>query len=543
MYRTVDEICRAADEEARNGRLSTALELIAHSVQDVISRESSLARVFSSPQLDQTCLKLGRSFSVRRAETRDPDQVVMVATLLYKFGGHSRVLVDLGHADPCRKVHVLITNLFEDLPQGHFEEILEQVGADGKFTVEVAPVGAAADKLCWLQQRLHVLRPTRTYLLQHHYDSVCIAAAQPELVGQLFYIHHCDHSLALGVHIPYAVHVDLHAKGFYSCRENEDVGGNVLWPLTVRVPEHRVNKPFLVNGHLKTCTSGRALKFDTSYLKEHIQYSISYQQIVPLILRRGDDTHLHIGPLSEQMLRDIRTQLDQARIPQSRFVNIPFVANFASALLEHDIDVYINSFPQGGGRAMVEAMGAGVPLIIHSNYRSMFFSNGDEVYDGAMIWRTPAEFAGHLHQLTEQELRRHSQKARRYFEETHLPEVLRERMHATFEGASQEAPARRRYHPDMLQAFLDEQSARADLLSMSCSEIQKLRDALAGRDAEAEQLRSDLHQRAAEAEYMRAELDLVYNSRSWRLTAPLRACRRFIPKLRRGSSNLDRTAG
>ena len=136
--------------------------------------------------LDQTCLKLGRFFSIRWAETRDPDQAVMVATLLYKIGGHSRVLVDLGHADPCRKVHVLITNLFEDLPQSHFEEILEQIGADVKFTVEVAPVGPAADKLCWLQQRLYVLRPTRTYLLQHHHDFVCIAAAQPEWLASSF---------------------------------------------------------------------------------------------------------------------------------------------------------------------------------------------------------------------------------------------------------------------------------------------------------------------------------------------------------------------
>jgi len=222
----------------------------------------------------------------------------------------------------------------------------------------------------------------------------------------------------------------------------------------------------------------------------------------------------------------------RAHAARYRFVNIPFVANLASALLEYEVDVYIGSFLQVGERATVEAMGAGVPLIVHSNYRTVFLSSENDCYDGAMIWRTPAELVGHLHQPTEQELRRHSQKARRYFEENHSPETLRERIRATFEGANQEVPARPRYHPDMLQACLDEQSARADALAAIDAEAAQLRTDLHRRTAEAEQLRNDLHQRTAEAAHMRAELNLAYNSRSWRLTAPLRACRRWCQRSR-----------
>src|SRR6202022_3945856 len=123
--------------------------------------------------------------------------------------------------------------------------------------------------------------------------------------------------------------------------ENEGVTGNVLWPLTARVPEHRVNKPFRVSGSLRTCTSGATNKFDTSYLKEHIPYSLSYSEIAPLVLREGGGIHFHIGQLSQAMLEDIGTRLDDVGISRSRFVNIPVVADLASALLEHEIDVYI----------------------------------------------------------------------------------------------------------------------------------------------------------------------------------------------------------
>ena len=80
MYRTVDDISRLVDEEAERGNLSTALELIARFVADVIARETSLARVFSSPQLDRACLKLGRNFREREPAGRDSDQAVFLVT-------------------------------------------------------------------------------------------------------------------------------------------------------------------------------------------------------------------------------------------------------------------------------------------------------------------------------------------------------------------------------------------------------------------------------------------------------------------------------
>jgi hypothetical protein len=576
IYRTVDDLCRMIDEKAESGNLSTALDLIATFVDDINSRETSLARVFSSPQLDRACLKLGRYLRVGKAVDRNSDQAVFLVTALYSNGGHSRVLLDLARCDPCKKINVLITNLHHEYPEAQIKSILRSIGVDPGITFEVAPSGSAASRLRWLQQRLSELRPIRTYLLQHHQDSLCIAAARPELAGNLFYVHHCDHGLALGVHIPHAVHVDLGAKGLHSCRENEGVRGNVLWPLSASVPNHRVNKPFLVNGCLKTSTSGSINKFDTSNLKDHIPYSITYPEMVVLILQEGGGTHLHIGRLSEPMRERIKDRLDETGIPQDRFIYVPFVPNLAEALLEHQVDAYIGSFPQGGGRATVEAMGAGMPLIIHSNYRSVFLSSNNEAYDGAMIWRTPAELANHLHQLTEQKLRRHAEKARAYFEKTHLPEGLCKAMKATFEGAAQEVPPRAIHHPDMLQAFLDEQFAltsRDTLAGRNNAEVDKLRSDLRRWVAEEEQLSANLHNRTAEAEQLRvilgqrtgeneilraqlqqqmaevervrieldrrtaeaeeasANLEKVYKSRSWRVTAPLRHYLHGVAKL------------
>jgi hypothetical protein len=589
MYRTVDEVCQLAEHEAKHGRLSRALDLISEIVSDVINDEGSFARVFSSRHLDQTCLNLGRGLRAGEPEARDPDRAVFLVTALYQSGGHSRVLLDIARADPCKAITVLITNRHHDFPKGDFESVLSRIGAGDRLAVEVAPFEDAAGRLRWLQERLSTLRPTRTYLLQHNQDSVCIAAAQPELVGDLFYIHHCNTSLALGVHIPHATHVDLAPKVFYHCRDNEGLSENVVWAMAPDVPCHRGDRPFLTGGKLKTCTCGTPNKFDAGHLREQIPYSIKYADIVPVILSQSQGIHFHIGTLSEPMLQEISDRLAHQGISPSQFVHIPYVPDLAAALLEHEIDAYIGSFPHGGGRATVEAMGAGLPLILHSNYRTAFFSPLTEAYEGAMSWRTPDELAHQLGQLTEQDLKSHSGKARRHFEKNYSHELLCKNIR---EGVAPDAtamPPRPIYYPDMLQAYLDEQSALESRLSRLHGEIQglqgtllardselqrlrdmqlardlkleeledtsrrrdseleRLQDALAARESELKTLQEGRQQHIAAISQLIAELvaqkeaslsleqalHSIHNSRFWRLTGPLRGNGQLFVKLRR----------
>ena len=449
--RSVRDFCDDLRKRAEQGQLADALDNIAHLVIDVMSRESSWAAVFSSPDLDRLCLELGRMIPRRPIAPPDRDRTVFLVTALAPVGGHTRVLMDLIQADPGKDVTVLVTNVRHQLRQKDIDELLGTLGVE----IELAPDENLALTLAWLQRRLSELSPARTYNLQHHFDPTIVAAGRPELVGQLFYFHHCDHNLALGLHIPHAVHVDFNAKGFHHCRSVKGITDNVYWPLVADVAEHRASASFITSGQITTATSGNFNKFDTSWLLERTPYLYDYKALLPLIMGRTGGTHIHIGPLKPEVIEDITKRLDAAGLDRENFIYVPWVRDVAAELVRRKVDLYIGSFPLGGGRALIEAMGAGVPLLLHENYASGFFTDVGEAYPGVMSWRHPDELTAILQHLTADRLADHAQRARRHYETHHTPERLKQALAATLDGRSWAAPEAPIHHPDLLQRYLD----------------------------------------------------------------------------------------
>jgi hypothetical protein len=455
---SVDAICDRMLRRFKSGDAGAALQGISEFVADVISRESSLARVFSSRNLDMACLKIGDELCGSAGSDPAADRsdcVVFIVTHLAKTGGHSRVLADLMDAEPTKKYRILASNLFNDLEV----EAIKRLYPSQSLVVEVAADTDYGSRVRWLQARLAEIRPRKTYMLIHNIDTVAVAAVQPRLTGELVYYHNCDHSLALGVHIPHALHVDPHAKGFYNCRERERVPSNFMWPLTAPDQGHRTNLPFLAHGHLTTCTSGGPEKFGLSNRRERLSYAYRYEELIPHIIGATGGTHIHIGKLPPEMLSAISHGLKNIDISEERFLHIDYVPSLWQTLLGHKVDVYVGSFPLGGGRASIEAMGAGLPLLIHSNYRSCFLSDANEVYPAALIWDKPGVLFEHIAKLNNMEtLRHHSEMARAFYEANHGQSRLRDAVVGA-NGHDSIAPRRPSFVGDSLQQYLDENSA------------------------------------------------------------------------------------
>jgi hypothetical protein len=304
-------------------------------------------------------------------------------------------------------------------------------------------------RLEWLKHRLAALAPRVTRLALHPFDSVAVAAVQPGLGGELVFLHNADHSLTLGVTLPHALHVDFHAKGFYECRERQTVPRNVMWPLTAEDLGPR--SPTYTGGTLRTCTSGGIEKFQPRMTQDLAPYPYRYGALAPLIPASTGGMHIHIGPLPDDILEEIGQGLDRLGVARERFVHVPRVPSLWEALKTLEIDLYVTSFPLGGGRAMVEAMGAGLPICVHSHYRSIFLTTSAEVYDGALVWRTPEDLIRCLGDLTPEALERHSRAARLYYEAHHHPS----RLQAAVAGQVT-TPPRPRHTEDWLQAYLDQ---------------------------------------------------------------------------------------
>jgi hypothetical protein len=455
---SVDRFCEDVRALAGRGNLDAALSSVMAFVAGIVEQEATWATVLSSPELDDLCQELGRVSPHLKAGDVDPDATVFVVTAVAGIGGHTRVLMDLVRADPGKNATILVTNVGHSLTEEEVQNTLQRIGSSAK--IEVATNLNFAERLRWLQDRLAHLRPARTYILQHQFDAVIAAALQPELVDKVFYFHNCDHNLALGVHIRHFIHVDFNGKGYHQCRTQFGVENNVYWPLVAEAKTHRADKPFMPTGVITTATSGSWPKFDTSYLQAPVPYQYAYADILPSIMRITGGRHYHIGPLREGLAARIQDGLTAAGIDRERFVNIPWVDDVGAELAAKEVDLYIGSFPLAGGKAAIEVMAAGVPLLLHSNYVTPFFTDINEVYPGVLVWRRPGELERVLNNVTPDLLSDHALRARSFYEKYHVPDRLKAAVEDTLNGCPPDAPPPAKHFANTLQRFLDIRAAQ-----------------------------------------------------------------------------------
>ncbi len=524
FYRSEEELRNAIEGAICNLDLNRALTLISEFVTLALADEPSLGFLLSSSLLDSMCQRIGRMTTkmTRHAPAPCTGPIVIIATELPAMGGHTRVVRDLIDAHGDRECVIVLS----EVPSAPAIRVRDRPLASSTSEVRVAPAASLLSKLRWMQDTLAELRPAKTYLLIHHFDAVAVAAVQPQLVaGGLIYFHNCDHSLALGVHLPHAVHVDYHAKGFHNCRRLHGMRNNVFWPLVAQDLGICPGRRFLAGGRLTTCTSGGFEKFESHHMRIRVPYLYAYADLLPRILAVTGGTHIHIGSLSEGMLRELREGFVRHGVETERFVHLPYVASLWRTLIEREVDLYIGSFPSGGGRAIVEVMGSGTPAIVHRNYRSPFFSDAGEIYPGAATWGTPSELLETLRGISVEDLQAHSQRARRHFEAHHRPELLQLAIRTTHEsGVGLEAPPEPENRESRLQVYLDLKHA----FESNQWRIDELLTALRGTKCDEELKEREAWELKLRAHSLQARLDAIESSTSWRVTAPLRQLKRLL---------------
>ncbi|MCK2055480.1 hypothetical protein [Methylobacterium sp. 37f] len=434
-----------------------ALEDLLNFVTLVMNRQYPPGELIGSKKLDRLCEKIGLIFheefyqNIAHKDEFIPndDVTVIICTGLFKSGGTSPLIGDIVRAQGRRKSTVLATNSLgsmsaDDLAMSRLGEI--------DANIIVCDKGNLLDRLHWLVQQITRLEPSRIILLNHHQDSVVIAAARPftEKTKVLFY-HHADHNLCLGVHLKGAIHVDIHNVGFCNCREKEQVRNNFYIPMTVNdLGSDFVRQDFLSKNRLTTCSSASPHKFSNFYF-------YPYHELIIDRLEARNGSHVHIGVMSEGALQHMHSKMIERSIDPSRLVYIPWTANLWKALIENNVDLFIGSFPIGGARTAIEVMGAGVPMLMHENYLTRFHSSRDIAYAGHFLWQYPHEFIKVISEITVEDLREHGERSRDYYLKYHCTEEigLEEELNRICNGTSTTRPAPLYpHHPDMLDRSL-----------------------------------------------------------------------------------------
>lgn len=439
------------------GNLDAALYSIHRLVDQIFCEPINTAQIFGSKLLDDLCQEVGavNLYRLRSGKFPLPDNdkqadnsenvVVYVVSKLQASGGHTAVLADIIRLAPSARSVILVTGIGGLTDQ---ESIQHRFDSIQNVSFEYAPRGKHIDKLDWLQRKILALKPIDVWLFNHHQDSVAVAAVQPNAGYQLHFYHHGDHHLCLGVHLGYADHVDIHPMGYHYCREELNIGDNRYLPMAVKdMGDRPESLQFKVGSDLVTCTAA-------GFNKVEVPYFIRYVDVIPELLHASGGKHIHIGRLTTLALRRIRSGMRRLGVHDSMFIYIPFVTSVWNALHEYKVDLYITSFPYGGARTIIEAMGAGVPLAVHSHCTSRLLGTFDMAYEGALVWRNPQELYDFVQNVDTAKLKNLSKLARSRYLDFHSEEILKKAL-AEHAEPLQAPPLYKGYTPDGLQQALN----------------------------------------------------------------------------------------
>lgn len=449
MLGSIEKLSSYITQKLSENEFEDCLIQLKEFVENIININILDGLLIDIPGLDNLCLEVGQKILSEYSigNSNKTGLIVYVATQLYRSGGHTAVIEDFIRAQLDKRHIILLTDIFNTGEEGDIKKRFEKLPVELIFS---PTNNSLRERLVWLYKKWIEISPEKVFLFNHHQDVVAIAAAQPQMPGQLFYYHHTDFQLGLGIRLKHAKHIDMNPLAYSHCRDKFGLD-NVYCPLTcVDVKSEKPkSRNYMQEGKINTASSGSCQKFMQDYL-------YLYFDLLPQIMETTGGKHMHLGYLPRKILNLIRQKLSFANISQERFVYVPWVKSVGITMIEQDIDLYISSFPVGGGRTAIEVMASATPILGHLNYRSGFLSENNLLYPEAFIWKTPVELKQILGKLTSQILMSHAKLAREHYLECYSHELLQKSISSDFQAvAPQKLKTQISNGTDFTQLFLD----------------------------------------------------------------------------------------
>jgi hypothetical protein len=433
----------------QGGSPAKALGLVSQLYKTV--RRAKIVPVFPAGirQADELLATLGREIWDTIEKPAFPGPLkgdLILATRVYKDGGHTPLIKDLSSSLPERPLSLWLTK-YKTVEGGlQNDGALQRTGlADVTRLFE--------EKNPWLQanrmiEALASLRPARLFLLHHPEDcvAVTIAAAAAAMGSTIYLIHHADSVPSCGLYLKGMRIYDLTPR---SCAFSRYfLGLHTAWlPLTCpdpQLPQHK----FLSEGRLVTGLSGTRDKVKAMRDPE-------YPELVSTLLEKTRGRHVHIGFVDKAVRKKTLRLLNCKGIPAERICWVDSAPTLVEALVANNVDLMINTYPRGGARTAVETMAAGRAMVWHSPSSDHDVLRGQMRYPEAPVWRDLKDLVEIIEKTDRPWLEKQGASARHWYETQHRPDQWRQAI-ADYEAALQKELPERFDRELVLNSLLDQ---------------------------------------------------------------------------------------
>lgn len=301
------------------------------------------------PELDELALRAGIGVRQPFPAPRRQKLLVHVATEVAATGGHTRVIEDIAATFPQYRQQLIVTN--PDTPESSLTGLKDRFSTLG-LDVHLLQCLRRSERARELSSLICALAPEAVLLFTHPDDSVASVAVQGRSAARVLFFHHSDHQPSLGATRSDYIHVDLTPTCNRFCRSRQTLRASLL-NLTVR--DVGLVNPTGSDG-LAAATCGSAHKY------EGVQ-DFSYAGLLGNLLAGGVTRFVHIGDMPARQMDQIRAEIQARGQDSSRVTFLPNTPSLADKLKEVAPDFYLTSHPIGSGKATVEAMSVGLPIL------------------------------------------------------------------------------------------------------------------------------------------------------------------------------------
>jgi len=348
-----------------------------------------MGRALFIPQLDELMHRASLAFVQQPVRPTAGDLIVQLATEVYATGGHTRVIEDVVRAFPQHRHLLILSDVMDNYRSGQLTlGLLGGRFKDLGLEVHCLQGPSLVSKASMLATFIAQSAPHAVFINTHHFDSVLGAAVSNRSAPRVIYLHLCDHNPALGATRSDFIHVDMTPICHQACNATYPFPHTFL-PLSMKDA-----------GVAKRPHGDRLTGVSCGDPHKYMGYcEFTYGQLLGALLSSGVAQIFHIGTMQDAQQMSIRSDLRDMKQDEGAVTFLPDVESLAGTLHQIAPSFFLGSHPKGGGKAMVEALSAGIPILFPRPVSTLPLLNADMAFGESLMIRELKDVPEAIRQL------------------------------------------------------------------------------------------------------------------------------------------------